>query len=89
MLAIAQAEVKIQSSLGRITTLFDEDEPVCVEMYGGEVDRSWWTAAFESLLSPEFRRALALRVCSTTRYRPFRPTGASGPMAGVRPALHP
>ena len=45
-------------SLGRITTLFDEDEPVCVEMYGGEVDRSWWTAAVKSLLSPEFRRAL-------------------------------
>ena len=41
------------------------------------------------LLSPEFRRALALRVCSTTKYRPFRPTGASGPMPGVRPASRP
>ena len=41
------------------------------------------------LLSPEFRRALALRVCSTTKFRPFRPTGASGPGPGVRPASRP
>ena len=41
------------------------------------------------LLSPEFRRALALRVRSTTKYRPFRPTGASGPGPGVGPASRP
>ena len=40
-------------------------------------------------MSPEFRGALALRVCSTTRYQLFRRAGASGPMPGVKPASRP